>query len=402
MMNKVRPQVAANSLLQSLNQLITQFSVIAMALLLVACSEKPPVVEDIRPVRAIQIAPAGAENVVELAGEIQPRYESRLGFRVGGKVIARQVEIGSVVKRGQLLMQIDPRDLQLSQSQANASVNAAASNLSLAKAEYERYRELRQKNFVSQAVLDAKEAAYKSALANHEQSNAALNIATNQNSYANLVADADGVVTALQAEAGQVVAAGTPVVQLARTGEKEARISIPEDQVEMVRQVKEMQVRIWANQALVLRGQLRELSPVADPATRTYTAKISIPNAPPEVRLGMTATVRFITKADKNLIRLPLTALLNEKNQTSIWVIENGAVKSVPVQVGGVMGNEVVIASGVNAGQMIVTAGVNTLRAGQKVNVLGQELDTKPQQNPQQTLQQNSQQNSQPPTEAGK
>jgi membrane fusion protein, multidrug efflux system len=398
MMNKVRPQVAASSLTQLITESISQFSVIGMALLLAACSEKPPVVEDIRPVRALQIAPAGAENVVELAGDIQPRYESRLGFRVGGKVIARQVEIGSVVKRGQLLMQIDPRDLQLSQSQANASVNAAASNLSLAKAEYERYRELRQKNFVSQAVLDAKEAAYKSALANHEQSNAALNIANNQNSYANLVADADGVVTALQAEAGQVVAAGTPVVQLARTGEKEARISIPEDQVEMVRQVKEMQVRIWANQALVLRGQLRELSPVADPATRTYTAKISIPNAPPEVRLGMTATVRFITKADKNLIRLPLTALLNEKNQTSIWVIENGAVKSVPVQVGGVMGNEVLIASGVNAGQMIVTAGVNTLRAGQKVHVLGQELDTKPQQSPQQ----NSQQTSQPSTEAGK
>ena len=372
MMNNSRSKVSAS--------LVRRLSVFTMALILASCSEKPPVVEDIRPVRAMQISSAGAENMVELAGDIQPRYESRLGFRVGGKVIARQVEIGSVVKRGQVLMQIDPRDLQLSQSQANASVNAAASNLSLAKAEYERYRELRQKNFVSQAVLDAKEAAYKSALANHEQSNAALNIATNQNSYANLVADADGVVTALQAEAGQVVAAGTPVVQLARTGEKEVRISIPEDQVELVRQVKEMQVRIWANQALVLRGQLRELSPVADPATRTYTAKISIPNAPPEVRLGMTATVSFITKANKNLIRLPLTALLNEKNQTSLWVIENGVVKSVPVQVGGVMGNEVVIASGVNAGQMIVTAGVNTLRPGQKVKVLGQELDTKPQQ----------------------
>ena len=372
MMNNSRSKVAAS--------LVRRLSVFTMALILASCSEKPPVVEDIRPVRAMQISSAGAENMVELAGDIQPRYESRLGFRVGGKVIARQVEIGSVVKRGQVLMQIDPRDLQLSQSQANASVNATASNLSLAKAEYERYRELRQKNFVSQAVLDAKEAAYKSALANHEQSNAALNIATNQNSYANLVADADGVVTALQAEAGQVVAAGMPVVQLARTGEKEARISIPEDQVELVRQVKEMQVRIWANQALVLRGQLRELSPVADPATRTYTAKISIPNAPPEVRLGMTATVSFITKANKNLIRLPLTALLNEKNQTSLWVIENGVVKSVPVQVGGVMGNEVVIASGVNAGQMIVTAGVNTLRPGQKVKVLGQELDTKPQQ----------------------
>jgi RND family efflux transporter MFP subunit len=372
MMNNSRRQVAKS--------LVTPISVFTLALLLSACSEKPPVVEDIRPVRALQIAAAGAENVVELAGEIQPRYESRLGFRVSGKVIARQVEIGTVVKRGQVLMQIDPRDLQLSQAQAHASVNAAASNLSLAKAEYERYRELRQKNFVSQAVLDAKDAAYKSAIANHEQSNAALNIATNQNSYANLIADADGVVTALQAEAGQVVAAGTPVVQLARTGEKEARISIPEDQVELVRQVKEMKVHIWANQSLVLRGQLRELSPVADPATRTYTAKISIPNAPPEVRLGMTATVSFITRADKNLIRLPLTALLNDKNQTAIWVIENGVVRSVPVQVGGVMGNEVVIASGVNAGQMVVTAGVNTLRPGQKVKVLNQELDIKAQQ----------------------
>jgi len=125
-------------------------------LLLVACSEKPPVVEDIRPVRALQIAPASAENVVELAGDIQPRYESRLGFRVGGKVIARQVEIGSVVKRGQLLMQIDPRDLQLSQSQANASVNAAASNLLLAKAEYERYRELRQKKLCEPSRVGCK------------------------------------------------------------------------------------------------------------------------------------------------------------------------------------------------------------------------------------------------------
>lgn len=379
-----------NSRLQLAVSSVSTFSIIALFLLLAACSEKPPIVEDIRPVRAMQIASAGAENMVELAGEIQPRYESRLGFRVGGKVVARQVEIGSVVKRGQVLMQIDPRDLQLSQSQANASVNAAASNLSLAKAEYERYRELRQKNFVSQAILDAKDAAYKSALANHEQSSAALNLATNQNSYANLVADADGVVTALQAEAGQVVAAGTPVVQLARTGEKEARISIPEDQVELVRQVKEMQVKIWANQSLVLRGQLRELSPVADPATRTYTAKIAIPNAPPEVRLGMTATVSFITRANKNLIRLPLTALLNDKNQTSIWVIENGVVRSAPVQVGGVMGNEVVIASGVNPGQTVVTAGVNTLRPGQKVRVLDQEIETK---TPQTSL---------PPTEAGK
>ena len=344
-----------------------------LALGLAACSKPVERKEDIRPVRAMVVAPAGNKAVVELSGEIQPRYESQLGFRVGGKLIARKVEVGSVVRRGQLLMQLDPVDLQLAQSQARAGVSAAESSLSLAKAEVERYRELRQKNFVSQALLDAKEASYKSALATHEQAVAALKVQSNQSSYSNLVADADGVITAIQAEVGQVVSAGLPVVKLARTGEKEVRISIPEDQVEALRRVGEMTVRTWASPDVAIEGKLRELSPVADPATRTYTAKISLPKAGPEVRLGMTATVQLAAPAPA-AIRLPMTALVKHKEGTAVWVVENGTVTLVPVQVASATGNELLVAAGLNPGQSVVTAGVNQLRAGQKVTLLGQEL----------------------------
>jgi RND family efflux transporter MFP subunit len=318
--------------------------------------------------------------MTELAGEIQPRYESQLGFRVGGKLIARKVEVGSTVKRGQLLMQLDPLDFQLAQSQAKASLNSAESSLALAKADLDRYRELRQKNFVSQALLEAKEATYKSALAAHEQANAGLKVQSNQSSYSNLYADADGVITAVLAEAGQVVAPGAPVVKLARTGEKEVRVSIPEDQIEVLGQVTDLAVKTWANPNVAISGRLRELSPIADPATRTYTAKISLPRAGPEIRLGMTATVQFAVPALSG-IRLPMTALINSKEGTAVWVVESGVVKLVPVQLASASGSDVVVTQGLSAGQTVVTAGVNQLRTGQKVSLLGQELSAMSEEN---------------------
>ena len=353
-----------------------------LCLVLASCSRPVEKVEEIRPVRAMVVAAGTGKTINELAGEIQPRYESQLGFRVGGKLIARKVEVGTLVKRGQVLMQLDPLDLQLAQSQAKAAVSATESTLALTKADLDRYRELRQKNFVSQALLDAKEAAYKSAVASHEQANAGLKVQANQSSYSTLYADADGVITAVQAEVGQVVAAGTPVVKLARTAEKEVRVSIPEDQIEVLRQVTDLAVKTWANSNVAISGRLRELSPIADPATRTYTAKISLPRAGPEIRLGMTATVQFAVPALPG-IHLPMTALVNSKEGTAVWVVESGVVKLVPVQVASATGTDVLIAQGLSAGQSVVTAGVNQLRPGQKVSLLGQELsaiseDTKP------------------------
>ncbi|MEO0315994.1 MAG: hypothetical protein RI928_2450 [Pseudomonadota bacterium] len=355
--------------LSGLKSLISM-SLSGAVLLLASCSEKPPKTEDIRPVRVLVVAPSGAKNQVELAGEVQPRYESRLGFRVGGKVIARRVDVGTVVRRGQLLMQLDASDFQLAQAQAKASVSAADSTLSLAQAELNRYRELRQKNFVSQALLESKEAAYMAALANHEQATVGLKVQANQSSYTSLIADADGVVTGIDAEVGQVVSPGMPVVRIARSGEKEVRVSIPEDQVAKLKRISDVTVRTWANPELALDGRLRELSPVADPATRTFTAKIALPKAGSEIQLGMTATVSFANEAAPG-IRLPMTALFNHKENTAVWVVEQGAVKLVMVEVAGAVGNEIVIASGLAPGQSVVTAGVNLLREGQKVTVLG-------------------------------
>ncbi len=343
----------------------------ALFFTLAGCSKPVEKTEDIRPVRAIVLAADKVDVIAEFPGEVRARVESRLAFRVGGKIVARKVDAGSIVKRGQVLMQLDPQDLRLVQAQANAGLQSAASNLALTKAEFIRYQDLRQKNFVSQAVLDAKETAYKAAQASHDQALAAYRNQSNQTGYATLVSDVDGVVTGVDAEAGQVVAPGSPVVRVAQMGEKEIVIGIPEDKVDALRRITDVRVRIWANPDNVIPGKLRELSPVADPATRTYTAKISIPDAPADVRLGMTAYVAFAARTPNAMIKVPLTAIFQEKAATAVWVVENGAVRLAPVRLAAAAGNDILLAGGVSNGQTIVTAGVNSLKPGQKVKILG-------------------------------
>jgi RND family efflux transporter MFP subunit len=339
--------------------------------LLGACSKQADKTEDIRPVRAISLVSSDVDVNAEFSGEVKARVESRLGFRVGGKIVSRKVDAGSLVKKGQVLMQLDPQDLQLSQAQALANLRAAETNRDLAKAELQRYQELRSKSFVSQAVLDAKESTYKAAQANVDAAQAGYRGQSNQAGYASLLADVDGVVTAVNAEIGQVVTAGTPVVNVAKSGEKEIVIGIPEDKVDSLRRVPDVQVRLWADPKNHVLGKIREISPVADPSTRTYTVKVSIPDSLAEAKLGMTAVVQFASKTPTPQIKVPLTALFYEKKATSVWIVEQGAVKLVPVTIGGVAGNDIVLAAGVKAGQTVVTAGVNLLKPGQKVKILG-------------------------------
>lgn len=342
-------------------------------MLLAACSKPVEKTEDIRPVRVIRLAAGNVEAVAEFPGEVRARVESRLGFRVGGKIVARKVDVGTQVKRGQVLMQLDPQDLQLAQAQASAGLKAAESNRDLAQAELKRYQELRAKNFVSQAVLDGKETAFKAAQASYEQALASYRNQSNQAGYTSLIADVNGVVTSVDAEVGQVVAAGSPVVRVAQTGEKEIVIGIPEDKVDTMRKISDVRVRTWAKPNESFPGKLRELSPVADPATRTYSARISIPQAPEDIKLGMTAYVTFAAKMKNPMIKLPLTALYQDKSATAVWVVENGSVKRVPIQVAGTAGNEIVVSEGVTPGQTVVTAGVNMLKPGQKVKILGED-----------------------------
>jgi multidrug efflux system membrane fusion protein len=338
--------------------------------MLAACGKAPEKVEELRPVRAVVLAPQASSVIAEFPGEVRARIETRLGFRVPGKIITRKVEVGTTVKKGELLMQLDPQDLKLAQEQANAQLRAAESNLAMAKSDFARYQDLRQKNFVSAAVLEAKENAWKSAQASYEQARAGASNQLNQTGYANLVADSDGVVTAIEAEVGQVVAAGTPVLRIAKHGEREVVIGIPENQVGKLREVNDLRIHFWVNQQNEVRGRLRELSPIADAGTRTFIARITIIDPPPEVRLGMTASVAFVATNPQPVLKLPLSALLNEQGKTSVWVVENGAVKLVPVQLASAAGNELVVASGLNPGQTVVTAGVHLLKPGQKVKLL--------------------------------
>jgi len=343
-----------------------------LSALLSACSKPAPPAPEVRPVRTLTLAAAAVGSSAEFSGDVRPRYESRLGFRVGGKISARKVDVGSIVTRGTVLMQLDPQDLRLGQAQAQAALRAAETTSELAQAELKRYQGLRAQNFVSQAVLDEKVAAARSSQATVESNRAALREQSNQAGYANLVSDTDGVVTAIDAEVGQVVAAGTPVVRVARTDEKEVVIGVPEDQVEALRKVSEVKVKLWADPKASISGRIREVSPMADPATRTYTVKVAMPPRE-DARLGMTAVVQLLHRAagaNASQLRVPTSALYQDKGVTSVWVVDDGVVRLRPVQVGGVAGNDVVLAGGVQAGQVVVTAGVNLLRDGQRVKIL--------------------------------
>lgn len=344
--------------------------------MLAACDKPAPKAEEVRPVRAIQLAAGNGGERVEFSGDVRPRYESRLGFRVGGKIVERRVDVGASVQDGQVLMRLDPQDLRLAEAQARATLRAAETERDLAQADYKRHQNLRAQNFVSQAVLDAKQAALRAAQANVDAARAGFRGQSNQAGYANLESDTDGVVTAVDAEVGQVVAAGAPVVRVARTDEKEVVIGIPEDRVEALRQATDVSVRLWARRAEAIPGKIREVSPVADPATRTYTVKVSIPPRA-DIRLGMTATVEMTAggKPSAPTLRVPLSALVQDKGVTSVWVVEKdqsgaAAVRLRPVQVAGQSGNEILLSGGVQPGQTVVTAGVHQLKPGQKVRIL--------------------------------
>lgn len=345
-------------------------SALFAALLMTGCSKPVEKAEEIRPVRAM-VATAGRASVQdEFSGEVRARIESRLGFRVGGKLIERKVDVGAVVEKGQVLARLDPQDLQLAQAQTAATVNAAQSNRDLAQAELKRYQDLRAKNFVSQALLDAKQAAFLAAQSSLDQALAAMRSQSNQTGYAVLIADTSGVVTAVEAEAGHVVAAGSPVVRIAQTKEKEVVIGVPEDRVDALRQTSDVRVRTWAQPDRVFDAIVREVSPVADPATRTYTFRVAVPDAPEDLRLGMTAYVTFSATNPNSLISIPMTALVQDKSSTAVWIVENGAVRMIPVAIAGASGNEILIANGLMPGQTVVTAGVHMLKPGQKVSVL--------------------------------
>ncbi len=252
---------------------------------------------------------------------VRARYETDLGFRVAGKIVTRIVNVGDRVAVGDVVARLDPEDLRLQVESAEAELAAATSNLAQAAADFERYAKLKTHGWASVADFDRKKAASDEAQGRLERARRALDLARNQLGYAELKADADGVITATLAEPGQVVAIGQAVARLAHHGEKEAVVALPETWLAEARKSRAI-VRLWADRERSFEARLRELSPQADAATRTYAARFTIENADEAVAFGMTATVTLTQAADAKVARLPLSAILNRGTGPSVYVVD--------------------------------------------------------------------------------
>ncbi|MBA2963432.1 MULTISPECIES: efflux RND transporter periplasmic adaptor subunit [Ramlibacter] len=342
-----------------------------VAAVLAGCSRPEPAPEPVRSVKVLTVGSGTFQSSHEYAGEVRPRIESRLGFRVAGKIVRRQAEVGQRVKPGQLLAQLDPQDYRLAADASRAQVAAALTNRDLAAADYKRYAVLRDQNFISGAELERRDTTLKAAQAQLEQAQAQLAAQSNQARYTDLVADVAGVVTAIEAEPGQVVAAGSAVVRIAQDGPRDVVFSVPEDKVAAIRPGSAVAVRAWASGG-DFKGRVREVAASADPVTRTYAVKVGLDGAeqPP---LGATATVvpEGLGLAGSAVIKLPTSALRQEGAATAVWVLDQPTmtVRSQPVQVTTADGNEAVIAGGLQPGMMVVSAGVHVLSPGQKVRI---------------------------------
>ncbi len=357
-----------------MNRVIPCSALLASLLLLLlgACSKAPPPPEPLRAVKTMVVASASAGGTYEYAGEIRARVESRLGFRVGGKMTERPVNVGDAVKAGQLLARLDPRDLRLGEDVARAAVASAAVNLQQAVADFKRYRDLKDQGFISGAELERRETTLKVAQAQLEQARAQSGVQGNQAGYAALTADASGVVTGVDVEPGMVVAAGASVVRLAHDGPRDVVFSVPEDKVGLIQSIAARQgmvkVRLWSSGAATVPAKIREISAAADPATRTFLVKADLGEADAP-RLGQTATVAVDTPRISGIARVPLSALKEDHGKSTVWIVDAASMTTVSrlVTIGAAEGNDAVVLTGLIPGDRVVTAGVHVLSPGQKV-----------------------------------
>ncbi|WP_269531274.1 efflux RND transporter periplasmic adaptor subunit [Chitinimonas sp. BJYL2] len=335
---------------------------VAVTLALAACGKQVATHENIRPVRTVVVKPESLALGATYSGEIRARRESALAFRIPGQIVERFVEVGQQVKAGQALLRIDARDVVLQQA-------TARSQLEKARLDYERAKQLRERGFVSQANVDAAKVGFDAAKSQFD-------LASNQSGYTTLRAERAGVVTAINAEVGQVLAAGTPAVRVAESGEREVVVSVPESRVEELRKAPSLKVTLWASPDKTYAASLRELAPDTDPVTRTYAARISIKQPDEAIRLGMTAYVSLPGQQGEPGFSLPLTAIIDKDGKTRVWVVDAKTERVSPreVKLAGARNDVVLVAAGLKAGDTVVTAGANLLHDQQRVRLAESQL----------------------------
>lgn len=340
------------------------------AVALTGCKESHSATEpEAKPVRVATVALEPASETVRYPAVIRPRIEADVGFRVAGKVVARLVEVGSRVEPGMPLARLDAADLELQVRAIQAQLASARADAANARADFGRYAQLRQGEWTTRQEYDKRKTALDKAEARVREIEAQLNVISNSLNYTTLFADEAGVVTATLIEPGQVVAQGQPALRVARLGAVEAVANIPEQQIAALPQ-RALSVELWAQPGQPIAAKLREVSPSADPSTRTYQAKVALIDPPPAVQLGMTATL--ISRFDHGgmIARLPMTAITQAGQQPAVWVLkEADRLELRPVTVAAYAGDLAIVADGLKPGDRVVTAGVHMLDAGQKVRV---------------------------------
>jgi len=359
------------AVLSGYSRLLTGASLAAAAIALAGCNDT--VAQKAEPPRPVLVATAHYEAETperSFVGTIRPRIESDMGFRVPGKVARRLVEVGQTVDVGQPLATLDEVDLKLQAEQAEAEFRASTGVLAQAAAAETRAQELRGKGWTTDAQMDQAKASADEARARLNRADRSVELTRNSLSYATLVADTRGVVTATLVEPGQVVASGQTAIRVARLGEKEAVVAIPET---LVKRAKEgtATVTLWSEADKTYAAKLREIAPTADAATRTYLAKFSLPDAGDNVALGMTATLTLADRATERVARLPLSALFSEGGSPSLYVVDDkGDVTLRPVNVKAYESKDVLVSGGIEEGAKVVTLGVQKLDPGLKVRVV--------------------------------
>ena len=344
----------------------------AAALVLVACGKEPATAEPVRAVRTMTVGQLSSATTRDYAAEIHARVESKLAFRVGGKITQRPVNLGDRVKGGQALAQVDPADLRFGQDAARAGLAAAQVNYEQTAADYKRYEDMRAQGFISAADLDRRNSGLQAAKAQFDQAKAQSGMQTNQAAYAALTADAPGVITAVYADVGAVVGAGTAVLSLAHDGPRDVVFAVPEDQLQIFRKLQGkpggVSVTLWGGSAAIP-ATIREVAAAADPASRTFQVKADVPAGAAE--LGQTATVHVELAPADGKLRLPLQAVAGSGNQSHVWILDKATMKvhEQPVVVLRPEGDNLVLDGGLKAGDTVVTAGAHALSPDQQVSL---------------------------------
>ncbi len=345
---------------------------VLMALALAGCGKKAPPAAQARPVRAVTVEHSPDGETVSLTGQVRARDEVNLAFRLAGRMIERPVHVGDTLKAGQIVALLDPQNQQNALRSAQASLAAAEAALTEAHLTFARQQELLKGGWTPRAKFDEARQALLAAQAQVDAAQAQVRIAQDQLSYAVLFADSPGVVTAVGAEAGEVVRPGEMIVQIARQGGRDAVFDVPEHLIRTGPRDPLVHIALTNDPNLRAIGRIRQVAPQADPVTRTYRVKVGIIDPPPAMALGATVTGSIELPAPPG-VDIPPSALTEANGRPAVWVVDprSHTVFLHNVEVSRYDPFDVVISQGLETGQVVVTAGVQVLRPGQKVRLLG-------------------------------